>query len=234
MALYALYRGAVHVGGEALCTKSNALIQLNMVANGSGFAYYHACAVVYEKISAYGGAGVYVYTGIAVGYLGHETGKYGHLHLVQLMGNAVYAYCLKAGVGKHYLLNAYGRRVPLIARLGVSFQRRLDIRQRIHQPVGNFLIIIRQYPHYAVRNGVAKARAIAQVASEHIGVHGAAQSLQKLCGLLHKSGIAAAGGTAVLPAHAAAVAERRNKIILHYNLSFKKTFIIPDDYLSLR
>ena len=40
VALYALYRGAVHVGGEALCTKSNALIQLNMVANGSGFAYY--------------------------------------------------------------------------------------------------------------------------------------------------------------------------------------------------
>ena len=39
VALYALYRGAVHVGGEALCTKSNALIQLNMVANGSGFAY---------------------------------------------------------------------------------------------------------------------------------------------------------------------------------------------------
>lgn len=49
VALYALYRGAVHVGGEALCAEGNALIQLHMVANGSGFAYYHACAVVYEK-----------------------------------------------------------------------------------------------------------------------------------------------------------------------------------------
>ena len=151
---------------------------------------------------------MYVYTGIAVGYLGHETGKYGHLHLVQLMGNTVYAYCLKAGVGKHYFFYAYGCGIPLIACLSVSFQRCLDIRQRIHQPVGNFLIIIRQYPHHAVRNGVAKARAIAQVASEHIGVHGAAQSLQKLCGLLHKSGIAAAGGTSAPAAHTAAVAER--------------------------
>ena len=54
MALYALYRGAVRVGGEALCTKGNALIQLHMVAYCGGLAYYHACAVVYEEVPAPG------------------------------------------------------------------------------------------------------------------------------------------------------------------------------------
>ena len=46
MALYALYRGAVHVGGEALCTKSNALIQLNT------FILYSSWAMRYMLIAS--------------------------------------------------------------------------------------------------------------------------------------------------------------------------------------
>ncbi len=94
------YRMARYVDGiavliklEALGTKRNSLIELNMIAYDCSFAYNHTGTVVYTEILTYAGSGMDVYTGKRVSKLSDYTGQDGHSKLKQAVCHTVVVHC---------------------------------------------------------------------------------------------------------------------------------------------
>ena len=65
---------AVLIKLEALGTKRNSLIELNMIAYDCSFAYNHTGTMVNAEIFSYPGSRVYIYTGKRMCQFGYDTG----------------------------------------------------------------------------------------------------------------------------------------------------------------
>ena len=72
------------------CAKGDALVQLYIVSNLGGLAYYYASSVVDKEIPANGGSRMDVNTGQTMGIFRHHTGNQGHFQKMQFMSNPVY------------------------------------------------------------------------------------------------------------------------------------------------
>src|SRR5205085_7011175 len=105
-------------GGE--CAEGDALVDLDALADGAGFADDDAGAVIDEEVVADGGAGVDVDAGEVVGVFGHDAGDEGDLLFVEFVGDAVDANGEKAGVGEDDFVGVAGGGVAVEGGLDVG------------------------------------------------------------------------------------------------------------------
>ena len=108
-------------------TEGDALVELDVFADGGGFADDDAGAVVDEEIVADGGAGVDVDAGEVVGVLGHDARDERHLGFVEFVGDAVDADGEKAGVGEDDFIGVGGGGVAVKSGLDVGCEGRARI-----------------------------------------------------------------------------------------------------------
>ena len=133
VALDALDEGAVLPHLEAFGAEGDMLVELDVLANGGGFADDNTRAVVNEEVGPDGGTGVNVNAGDAVGVLGHHAGHEGDIHLIELVGNAVDADGLKSGIGEDDFIDGFGSGVSLIAGTDIGFEDFEDAGERIDE-----------------------------------------------------------------------------------------------------
>ena len=131
--LDALDRIAVFIELEAFGAQRDALVKLDMVADGGRLTDDDARAVVDEKVIADLRAGVDVDARDLVGVLGHHPRQHRHLHAVEDVGHAVDADRLKGGIGKHDLHRAPGGGIPVVGRVKIGRQSRLDLGELLHE-----------------------------------------------------------------------------------------------------
>jgi len=82
------HRGVTLFVGQSLtaaggkCTQCDTLIDLDVIADGSGFTDYDTGTVVNEEAFADSRTGVDVNAGLAVGIFGHHAGQIRHAHFI--------------------------------------------------------------------------------------------------------------------------------------------------------
>ncbi len=139
VALRALDGIALLVELKALRAEGNALIYLDVVADGGGLADNDTRAVINEEILADCRACVDINAGLLVGVLCHNSRQIGYAEAVELVSYAVNRDGDEAGIGEDDLLGTPGGRVALVDRLNVLDEKRLDARHLREDRVGEAL-----------------------------------------------------------------------------------------------
>ena len=139
VALDALDGVALLVELKALRAEGNALIYLDVVADGGGLADNDTRAVVDKEILADCRACVDIYAGLLVGVLGHNSRQIGDAEAVELVSYAVDRDGDEAGIGEDDLLGTPGGGIALVDRLNVLDEKRLDARDLRKDRVGEAL-----------------------------------------------------------------------------------------------
>ena len=128
---------AVLIKLEALGTKRNSLIELNMIANNCSFAYNYAGTVVYAKKFADTGSRVNVDTGKRVSKFSYNAGQDGHTKFKQAVSHTVMIHGHKRWITQDYLLMAYGCGVTVKDCLDIGSKQTAQIRDALNELLGN-------------------------------------------------------------------------------------------------
>ena len=107
-------------------TEGHALVDLDIFSDFRRLTDYNAGTVVDEEIFANRGARVDIYTGEAVGILGHHTWNQRHTEKEEFVSQAVHKDRVETRVGKDDLIRIVGCRVAVVACLDVGHQHLPD------------------------------------------------------------------------------------------------------------
>ena len=107
-------------------TEGHALIDLDIFSDFRRLTDYNAGTVVDEEIFANRGTRVDIYTGEAVGILGHHTWNQRHTEKEEFVSQAVHKDRVETRVGKDDLIRIVGCRVAVVACLDVGHQHLPD------------------------------------------------------------------------------------------------------------
>ena len=135
---------AVLIKLEALGTKRNSLIELNMIANNCSFAYNYAGTVVYAKKFADTGSRVNVDTGKRVSKFSYNAGQDGHTKFKQAVSHTVMIHGHKRWITQDYLLMAYGSGVTVKDCLDIGTQQTAQFGDALNELLCHILGTARQ------------------------------------------------------------------------------------------
>ena len=126
MSLEAFDDSPALVLGEALCSKRDALVDLDVISDPGSLADDNTCSMIDEETLADGGAGVNVRTGNAVSMFAHHPWHQRHAEFKQFVGDPIDHHRKEARVAVDNLVGALGGGVSVECRLGVERQGLAD------------------------------------------------------------------------------------------------------------
>ena len=115
-------------GGQRPCHQTDALVQLDAVADDGRLAHHGAGAVIDEEVRADAGARVQVDAGAGVRPLGHDTGNKRNVLPVELVGEALHGNRFDAGIGDNHFVAAERGGVAVERRVGIGAEQLPDAR----------------------------------------------------------------------------------------------------------
>ena len=124
---------AVLIVLETFCTKGNALIECDVIANDTRLSNDDASAMVDGEIFANLCTRMDVDARLGMGLLSDDTWNNGHFQFMQLVGNAVVCHRVDDGIAEDDLTIVGCGRVVVEHRLNVGIEQAFDFRQCVNE-----------------------------------------------------------------------------------------------------
>ncbi len=123
----------VGVRWKAERAERHALVQLHVLADVTGFADYHARAVIDEKVFANPGTGMNVDAGLFVSPLGHHPRDERHIKRGQFVRDAVHRDRFETGIAENDFIRCLAGGVAIVGSLNVGGERAAHFRDSFQQ-----------------------------------------------------------------------------------------------------
>ena len=137
MAVDALDGITLSIERKVLCSESNALIELHVVAEDAGCTDDDTRTMVNGKVTANGGSRVYVDTSLAMGHLSNDARNEGYAEEMQLMSNSIVANGAYGRIAANHLAIARGSRITFISGYHIGGEQATQMRKAFNELTGN-------------------------------------------------------------------------------------------------